>query len=119
MRRKSADYKREVKDEPFELELEATTGKGANARPVVVAFTRPSTDLPMEIIDAFSDYSAGAMSPRERQLRYQLGDDDKAYEAFWAEWKKKPRGALDDLINDVDAYFSDGVDAGKALSSVG
>lgn len=133
MRRRSADYKREVKDELFELELEATTGKGDKAEPVVVTFVRGSSDLPLEVIDLMGDWSKQqelGTNPREVQLRYLLGNDDPtaaepkgpaedAYQKFWAEWKKKSRRDLDALINDVDKHFGDGVEAGKGLSSVG
>lgn len=113
MRRKSSDYTREVKDEPFELELESGD---------VVAFTRPSSNLPMGVIDAMSDWTptnTGGTSPREIQLRYQLGDDPDAFDAFWAEWKTKSRGELDDLVVDIDKHFDDGLEPGKGRSSNG
>lgn len=112
MRRKSSDYKRETKDEPFELELESGD---------VVAFVNPSGNLPMRVIDDMADWSPTdrTTSPREIQLRYQLGGDDEAYELFWNEWRDKTRLELDELIADVDKHFDDGLDVGKARTSTG
>lgn len=123
MRRKTSDYKREIKDEPFELELEATKKvRGKAAEPVVVKFVRPSDRVPIEMQDKFANWKPGdtdVMDPRRLSIYNMLGEDKDAFDQFWAEWGRKYPKELDDLVADVDKHFNDGLDQGKGSNSTG
>lgn len=122
MRRKSSDYQREIKDEPFELELEATKKvRGKAAEPIVVKFVKPSNALPISVQEQLARWQFGdaGPTPREISLLNQMGGDQAAFDAFWAEWRNKYPSELDDLVADIDKHFADGLDEGKGRSSAG
>ncbi len=108
MRRTAADFKRETNDDPYELELESGT----------VVEMRTSRDAPMSLTDDIMAWQPehGAPRPIEMQARWTAGDHA---DEFWAEWREKPLWQLQDMIEECDKHYADGLEQGKETSSTG
>lgn len=112
-RRKSSEYRREATAEPFELELD---GRNEDGSPVVIVFGDPND---MENETAFD--LAIEENPRESLRKMLLRktvegrEDDWQWRAFWAEWRTRKVGELNDLLADVMSHY--GADRGKLARS--
>lgn len=108
MRRTAADFKRETNDDPYEIELESGT----------IVTMRTSRDAPMSLTDAIMAWQPehGAPRPIEMQVRWMAGEHA---DEFWAEWREAPLWRLQDMVEECDKHYSDGLDEGKDKKSTG
>jgi hypothetical protein len=102
--RKSSEYRRVATKEPFDLELD---GRHEDGSPILVRFIDPQ-DHTNE--DAFQ---LARKTDAEDQVRSMLSDDD--WLLFWAEWRTRTTGELNDLLEDVMEYY--GANRGERRSS--
>lgn len=109
MRRTAADFKRETVDEPYEVELESGT----------VVVMRTSRDAPISLTDRIASWTPedGEPRPLQMQVEFMVGPDH--FDEFWAEYREHPWYVLQDLIEECDEHYADGLGEGKGVRSIG